>query len=185
MRLVDLSHLSGEEAEAARDRLQGLLLAGGKDTAMLHFCLGSDAWQRGRPEEARQHFTLAFERAPQMPHVANNMAMMLATADPPDLPRALAIIQSLSDKFPHDPHLLDTRGQILVKMGRWQEGVKCLELALPSLSSKATTHQALADAYQHLGLKELAEKHQRLAKAGTAASARGAPPLPRTGADAR
>jgi tetratricopeptide (TPR) repeat protein len=164
MRLVGLSHLSGKEADAARDRLKALLLAGGKDAAMLHFCLGSDAWQHGRLEEARQHFALAYELAPQMPHVANNMAMVLATGDPPDLPRALAIIQSLSDKFPDDPHVLDTRGQILVKMGRWQEGVKCLELALPSLSSKATTRKALAEAYGHLGLKELAEEHQRLAE---------------------
>ncbi len=164
IRLVDLSHLTGKEADTARDQLKKLLLVGGRDTAIVHFCLGSDAWQRGQLDEARQHFTLAFELAPQMPYVANNMANMLATANPPDLPRALAIIQPLADKFPNDPHLLDTRGQILVKMGRWQEAVKCLEPALPSLSAKATTHQALAEAYQHLGLKELAEEHQRLAK---------------------
>ena len=164
VRLIALSHLSGKEADTARDRLQVLLLAGGKDTAILHFCLGGDAWQRGRLEEARQHFTLAFEQAPQMPYVGNNMAMILATSDPPDLPRALAIIQPLVDKFPNAPHLLDTHGQILVKMGKWQEGVKCLELALPSLTSKAAAHKALAEAYQPLGLTELSQEHQRLAK---------------------
>jgi len=164
IRLIELSHLNGKEADAARDRLKGLLAAGGQDSAMLHFCLGSDAWQRGHLEEARQHFSLAYELAPQMPYVANNLALMLALGDRPDLPRALAMIQPLADKFPNDPHLLETRGEILVKMGKWQEGVKCLELALPSLSSKAATLKALADAYQHLGLKDLAEEHQRLAK---------------------
>jgi len=44
-------------------------------------------------------------------------------------------------------------------------GVKGLEFALPSLTNNAATHLALAHAYGHLGLKDLAEEHQRLAKA--------------------
>jgi predicted Zn-dependent protease len=164
MHLIALTHLSGKEADQARDRLNALLTAGGQNSALLHFCLGADGWARGHPEEARQHFIMAYELAPQMPYIANNMAMMLSLSDPPDLPRALAIVQFLADKFPNDPHVLDTRGQILVKMGKWQEGVKCLELALPALTSKTMTHKALAEAYQHLGFKDLAEQHQRLAR---------------------
>ena len=163
LQLIELSRLSGQESEAARERIKGLL-ASGKDAAILHFYLGGDAWQRGRTEEARQHFLLAYDLAPNMPYVANNTAMMLATGNPPDLPRALAIIQPLADKLPNNPYVQDTRGQILIKMGKWQEGVKCLELALPSLTDKAKTHQALAEAYQHLGMKDMAAEHQKLAR---------------------
>ena len=85
-------------------------------------------------------------------------------ATKPDLPRALAIIQSVLDRFPNNPSFHETRGQILVRMGRWQEGVADLEFALPQLASTSSTHSALADAYRGLGLRDLAAEHERLAK---------------------
>jgi Flp pilus assembly protein TadD len=140
-------------------------LAEGKSAAVIHFALGLDAWQRGRVDLAREHFALSYESAPHMPEVANNMAMILAVADKPDLPRALAIIQSVLDKYPNGANYRETRGQILVKLGRWQEAVLDLEYALPKLSAKRSTHSALADAYAGLGSGELAAQHQRLAQA--------------------
>ena len=161
--LLALSHLEGPEAKTARETLTNMLAEGGS-SAMLHFILGSDAWQQGEKEQARKHFTLAFELAPDLPVVANNMALLLALGDPPDLPRALGIAQPLVEKFPDQPHFRDTRGQILVKLGRWDEAVKDLEFALPRLDDKGATHTALAQAYRNLGLRELAAEHERLAK---------------------
>jgi len=163
LQLIALSQLSGREAGQARAHLNQLLAQGG-DTAMLHLCLGIDAWQRQRVKEARQHFSLAYEMAPQMPYVANNMAMILALGEEPDLPRALGIIQSVVDKFPKDPHFRDTRGRILGKLGRWQEAVRDLEYALPLVSAKGSTHALLAEAYRHLGLEEMALQHEKLAR---------------------
>jgi len=162
MQLIALGHLTGKEAEQARGRLNKLLTQGG-NTAILHLCLGIDAWQRKRLDEARHHFSLAYDMAPQMPYVANNMAMILALGDSADPERALAIIQSVVDKYPKDPHFRDTRGKILLKLGRWQEAVKELEYALPVLPVKNPTHASLAEAYRHLGMTELAAEHERLA----------------------
>jgi Flp pilus assembly protein TadD len=161
--LVQLSQLRTAEAGPARETLDRML-AQGQSAAILHFALGVDCWGRGQSEMARNHFALSYEAAPQMPDIANNMAMILAVGDPPDLPRALAIIQSVLEKLPNNPNFRQTRGIILVKLGRWQEAVPDLEYALPLLASKRSTHEALAQAYTGLGLTELASRHQQLAQ---------------------
>jgi tetratricopeptide (TPR) repeat protein len=161
--LIALSHLEGQQAGAARSTLNRLL-SEGKSTSILHFTLGIDAWQRQQTEEAKQHFAIAFDTAPKLPFVANNMAMILAVGNPPDPPRALDIIQPVVEKFPDNATFRDTRGQVLVLLGRWQEAVTDLEFALPQLSSPNRTHAALAEAYRGLGLKDLAAEHEQRAK---------------------
>lgn len=162
--LIDTSHLAGPEGKAARSTLTHLL-AQGEAPALLHLLLGNDAWQQGQLAEARIQMDLAFKAAPQMPYVANNMAMLLALNTPPDLPRALALIQSVLTNAPGNPEFRDTRGKILIKLGRYKEAITDLEFALPLLKPAASTHRALAQAYQPLGLSRLAQEHLRLAKA--------------------
>lgn len=160
--LINLTHLEGPQAAAARDTLRRTL-AEGKATAVLHYALAVDAWQHAQPAEARQHFALAYEAAPQLPYVANNMAMILTVGDKPDLPRALAIINSVLEKFPNNASFRETRGEILVRLGRSREAISDLEFALPLLASKRGTHKALAEAYRGLSLRDLAAKHEQLA----------------------
>jgi len=169
--LIGLTHLEGPEAATARATLTRMLSAG-KATAILHFALGVDAWQRRQPEAARQHFTLAYETASQLPYVANNMAMILTVGDKPDLPRALAIIESVLARFPNNPNFRETRGEVLVRLGRWREAVADLEFALPLLASKRATHEALARAYRGMGLRELAAEHERQAGGAPGGAAR-------------
>ena len=78
---------------------------------------------------------------------------------------ALAIV----DRLAHEPalrgyHLLPSvRGDLLHKLGRYQEAVQDLEFALPLLPDPSRIHQGLAEAYRRQGLKVLAEQHERLA----------------------
>jgi predicted Zn-dependent protease len=161
--LIDISRQAGPQGEAARASLTRMLVQG-DPPALLHFLLGNDAWQRGQLAEARTQMDLAFKAAPQMPYVANNMAMLLTLGTPPELDRALAIIQSVVTNSPDNPEFRDTRGKILLKLRRCQEAITDLEYALPSLKSATSTHKALAEAYQTLGLSQLAEEHLRLAE---------------------
>jgi Tfp pilus assembly protein PilF len=62
---------------------------------------------------------------------------------------------------------------IYLKLGRYREAIADFEFALPKLQSKAGAHAALAEAYQKLGLKDLAEEHRRRAQGV------GVPPSPR------
>lgn len=162
--LLDLCRLDGADAQAARDTVNALLLKGGS-SGILHFIAGCDAWQHGETEAARTHFTLAFELAPNIPAVANNMAMLLVVGDHADPARALQIIQSALEKYPDEPDLRETRGQVFLKLKNWQAAVKDLEFALPRLHNPRESHRALAEAYRALGLNELAGQHQRAADA--------------------
>jgi tetratricopeptide (TPR) repeat protein len=161
--LLLLTHLPEPEAKSAQAMLTQMLAQGGS-SAMLHFVVGNDAYQRGDVEQAGEHFKLAFELAPNLPVVANRMALMLAIGKQPDLPRALAISQTLVEKYPNEPEVRNTHGIILAHLGRWEEAVKDLEFALPNLRDKSATHTALALAYRNLGLTGLADEHERLSR---------------------
>jgi tetratricopeptide (TPR) repeat protein len=160
--LIQLSHFEGTRGETARKAINGLL-AQGKSAASLHFILGLDAWQRGQENLAQEHITLAYEMLPNAPMVVNNMAMLLCMGPEPDLPRALKLIQSVLEKIPNDPHFRDTRGQIYFQLKRWREAVADLEFALVQLPPTHRLHTNLAEAYQQLGMPELAAEHRRIA----------------------
>ena len=179
--LAAMSGLEGTAAEAAQQSVNRMLAAG-QNVALLHFCLGGLAWQRGDLDKARYHYQAAYASDPTAPNVANNLAAALMTGDKPEYPLALAIIQPLVEKFPRNPNYRDTRGQILVALGREQEAVPDLEFALPKLPDPLSTHKALAQAYRKLGFADLAAEHERLARAGPGpADKTGAPPGDATG----
>ena len=165
--LLQVSHMEGSEAISAREDVTKMLVAGGQ-TATLHVIAGNDAWLQGHTEEARTHWSIAYDQAPNMPVLANNLAMTLSLGDKPDLPRALGIINTALENDPQNPNFRDTRGQILVKLGRWKEAVEDLEFAIQKLSVKSAAHAALATAYGKLGMQDLADAHQHAVEAESA-----------------
>ena len=160
--LAALSSLQGAEGDAARATVNQTL-ASGNNVAILHFCLGGLAWERGDLEKARFHYDAAYAGSPEAPDIANNLASVLADGEKPDLPRALAVIQPLVDRFPDHPYYRDTRGQILLRLGRHREAIQDLESALAQLDDPRPTHLALARAYRQLGINDLADEHEKRA----------------------
>lgn len=160
--LLDLSHLSGDSADSARATLERLLTEG-QPSGILHLMLGLDAWQRGQPDAGRLHLEQAYRLTPDIALVSNNLAYMLADGPEPDLTRALALAEAALKRWPDQPHFLDTRGQILVKQGRYREALADLERAQRSLPELASLHAALATAYDNLGMPSIAERHRRQA----------------------
>ena len=152
----------GRTADDARAMLT-TILAEGQAPALVHLLLGTDAGERGEREKAVYHLQRAYEIDEKMSIAANNLAWHLAQSDPPQLEEALTLIDNLTQQFPEVAHFRDTRGHILVKMGRWREAIADLEAALPSMRTNIETHQALAEAYREVGLDELATEHTRIA----------------------
>ncbi len=155
---------NGSDSEQLRSRLQASL-ADGRALITAHLLLGYDAWEHGRPAEAKLHWERALEGDPKSSIVANNLAWALATGTDPDLPRALSLINLALDHNPNEPSLLSTRGRILARLGRWRESLASLEAALPALPRSRDLHADLATAYAALGSPELAAEHRRLAEA--------------------
>lgn len=163
LRLGLFTKAKGPAADRAREVLRRQL-ARGKGTALVHFVLGTDAWDRGRTEEALLHLEQAYRQAPELGLVANNLAWVLIHAKPPQYARALELMDSALKRWPREPMFLDTRGQIYVRMGKWKDALTDLEMALPSLVGHPPLHQTLSQVYDRLGKKELAAEHARLAE---------------------
>src|SRR5262249_30994039 len=100
-----------------RDALHDLLLKG-QTPAVVHLTLGIDAWEQGKVDDARRHWEQAYQLAPDMAVVGNNLAWVLANFEPVDLPRALELCNSLVERFPTQLVYRGTRGHVLVKMKR-------------------------------------------------------------------
>ena len=175
-RLVELTHSKdGAEAEKARVTLRSLLAAG-KHQATIHLVMGMDAQRNGQIPEAREHFEQAYKLSPDMPIVVNNLAWTMAFADKPDLKGALELIEGALKKQPANARFRETRGQVLVKMGKYQDALPDLEAGLRVMSGNRELHRALAETYRELGNPAMADEHRRLAGAGPEAVG---PPAPK------
>ncbi len=109
--------------------------------------------------------TLLEQVVRQMPNNAvarNNLAYVLLKRNG-DLQRALAAatfaVQSDASNF----HFRETRGQILVKLRRWQEAIDDLEFAVNGIPRGSAIHEALATAYEAVGNRQLAAVHRQQA----------------------
>jgi tetratricopeptide (TPR) repeat protein len=189
--LLRVTHGTDATAEQARKRLTELLAQGGQASAVLHMALGLDAYAQGKPEQARVHWERALYLDENLLVAANNVAWLLshpevgspdtksvslvaacgvhasllpAPREPADLNRALQLIDFVLKQAPNNARFRETRGQILVRMGRWNEAVKDLDYALDKLANKGPIHASLAKAYEELGLPDLAEEHRKLAQ---------------------
>jgi tetratricopeptide (TPR) repeat protein len=166
-RMISLGESSEEDLKATRQVLE-TLLASGYTNAFAHFVLGCKSWEAGESETAIFHFERAYQLDDSLGPVANNLAWILShddaeQVDEPQLKRALQLIDSVIERWPNNPTYRDTRGQVLVKLGRWKAALDDLEFALPTMSDNAELHLALAVTYDNLGRKTLAAKHQELA----------------------
>ncbi len=154
---------SGRNDDATFAALRDMLSKGQAQVSSL-FLLGLDAWQHQRLEEAQNYWEEAHKLAPEHGGISNNLAWALATNPKRDLPRALEMINHALEQTPRAPDLLATRGRVLVRMERWNDGLADLEKALAARPNDPDIHHDLADAYTGLSLPDMAATHRRRAE---------------------
>lgn len=159
--MMDLLQAGGETSEKAHEFLLDNI-AQGRTVPLSHLLLGTQALVNLNQSEASFHLQRALELMPEAMVVANNFAWYLAFKDPPELEKALELVQPLVKQYPDNLKILDTRGCILVRMKRYQEGLADLEKSLPVMRTFPDTHAALAEAYEALNHPELASRHREL-----------------------
>jgi tetratricopeptide (TPR) repeat protein len=162
-RLVKLMGNSPEDGQRARAVMHKVLVKG-EATATTHFLLGMDAWQQGDAAKAEMHWERANQMSPNLPMVANNLAWVLASAQNPDLKRALDLSQRVVEKYPNEPGYRDTRAHIYMKMGDWDKALPDLEWILINRPGFPTVHASLAEVYTQLGDAGLAAEYRRQAE---------------------
>ena len=161
-----LSMVALKSNDRQRAKLQHMLKANltlGHASATVHLLLGAFASLNNDSKSAILHFELGLQQQPKMTALMNNLAWSLAHAHPPRLDRALKLANTAVAAAPQNHEFLDTRGEIHLRLGRWQEAVADLERGLPHARETRRIHRSLATAYENLGQIDLAEKHRQLA----------------------
>ncbi|QEF99464.1 hypothetical protein Mal15_35290 [Stieleria maiorica] len=140
-------------------------LLSGVDPPAMHFIEGTVALLSGDSESAQRHLSLAANEWKNMAGLLNNLAVTLSqNGDSRQLPQALRLSDAALDQLPGHPYLLETRGQILLKLERYSDAIVDLEAALKEPAMRPLAHPALAIAYEKIGEEDLASQHRRLAQ---------------------
>ncbi|MEI8288931.1 MAG: tetratricopeptide repeat protein [Verrucomicrobiota bacterium] len=128
--LIQASHASDDSGAAAQKSLSAEIAAStGLSAAWWQYLLAADCRGRGDLPAGHQHLQSAYELAPDIPEIQNDMAFELLDAKPPDPSRALKLIQSALEKFPDSASFRDTRGRVLFRLGRYAEAAADLSFA--------------------------------------------------------
>jgi tetratricopeptide (TPR) repeat protein len=122
---------------------------------------GTVAAMLGEPERAKVYLQQALKRDPQNSVALNNYAWLVVQEPGGNLNTALAAVNKAIEIIPNESRYRETRGQILVRLGRWREAIGDLEYAANAMPSSKEIHLALAKAYDALGDSQLAQVHRR------------------------
>jgi tetratricopeptide (TPR) repeat protein len=136
--------------------------------------LGISALHHGESELALRYFRQNLQHNPQLPILLNNLAWALAHQNEAQLELAVQLGEAALQLAEH-PEFRDTLGTILAKLGRAEQAVEQLEIALRGLPPRAEIYERLGDLYQQLGRADLAAEHHRQAAKLEAAKTPGKP----------
>ncbi|QDT03483.1 Tetratricopeptide repeat protein [Rubripirellula lacrimiformis] len=154
-------------------------LVSGSSPGIAHFIRGTAALMKGDVDRAQTSLELAAKELPNSGAILNNLAVAISTKDEGNLERALQISEQAIRQTPNaTPHFYETRGQILLRLGRPKDAIPDLERAVsvPSLAKNA--HLSLAKCYEAIGDDEIAKLHTEAAQADEGDNAVGSPAEP-------
>jgi tetratricopeptide (TPR) repeat protein len=137
-------------------------IARGEAVVVSHLLLGTDEGELGHYDQAIKHLEQAYNLDPNAPIVANNLAWYLLNNEDIDLDRAYDLVSALAERWPLMAAIHDTRGQILAKMGRWDEALVELQKGLVQMRGRKATHEAMAEVCTKLGMTEIAAEHRKI-----------------------
>lgn len=131
-----------------------------------HFILGTLALKQGDVKQAMHHLAIAKESNPSLPGLLNNLAYAMLLGDS-DIEEALRLANAAVRMTPMNAYARETRGQILLKLGKWSEAISDLEFALGEQALVSHVRPGLATAYEQIGQPDVAARHRYLAEKGS------------------
>ncbi|MFN3192939.1 MAG: hypothetical protein ACE361_20685 [Aureliella sp.] len=139
-------------------------LADGTASTLTHMLLANRHLREGMHEKALPHLRMALTKSKRNPTLLNNLAFALMQGSEADqnealehIDSALRIVQGMQNSDRKNvASMLDTKGQVLEKLGRINDAIVCYEDAIRAQDDKLNTRQRLAAAYRKVGLEEMA-----------------------------
>ncbi len=159
IRLGERLQRSNAQGDATVPSLESLFPTG-QAPQLLYAIMGTEAASQRDFMLAVKYLRTACAMNPQDAQSLNNLAWTLMKSDQGTDEEALSFADQAVQLRPDEPMYHETRGQILVRLGRYEEAVQELEYALNGMKESAETHQLLAEAYEKLGQPERAAAHR-------------------------
>lgn len=168
--LGQLVNASSQSGKTAIEILEQALVEGKTNPALVHTILGTAFLDQKNYESALSHLEMANKLSPKMPIIINNLALALSSQNNPDLERASQMIDAALKQAPDNVQIRESRGQVLLRMEKWEQALRDFEYVMPVYSQNAQfqgelprLHRSMATAYRKLGNESLAGKHDKLA----------------------
>jgi tetratricopeptide (TPR) repeat protein len=115
--------------------------------------------QNQKNDQAREFLENAVRISPNHDVAANNLANLLYKLKPYDLERALTLVDGVVQRNPKSITFVETRGQILARLGRNEEAIAELTRCLESFPNVPEIHETLAKCHKLVGNTALADAH--------------------------
>lgn len=159
--------IAGSGSNVAESALNALrqVAATGKAPAAAHLAVGGVLLQRDDAAGAIYHFEMGLRHNPESVALLNNLAWCVSREKPAEHARALQLIERALERAEVGSktraEVLETRGQILARLGRYSEAAVAIETALPNLVDPIDAHATLATIYEQLGQDSMASLHRK------------------------
>lgn len=142
-----------------RERLQS-------DSADIEFLRqGSMATHmNGRWDDSRVFYRKVLELQPNDVSALNNLSGLLYKFPPRDLDESLRLVDKALELAPKNLVILETKGQVLARMGRFDEAREILLKTIPALPREWNLHNTLAQIYDREGDTLNASAHRNILK---------------------
>ncbi len=134
-------------------QLQNDLASTGARLMIAELCLVS-----GREKDARDQWEMVLQKEPNVLPALNNLAILLSRDTPPQLVRAIELIDRAYRIQPLDAEMCDSYGEVMMNAGRPIEAIAKLEEAIRIDPRRKDTRKRLAMCYRQLGMNEMADE---------------------------
>jgi tetratricopeptide (TPR) repeat protein len=135
-------------------------------TAQSHSLLAQGYYLTGDQENAIKNWEMAIKKnvnaRVEDANPYNNLAFCLFKSVPPNLERALQLIDIANNTAPKNAEVLDTYGQILMAANRPKEAISKFEQSIAADENRIATRKKLIDAYLAAGLKDMAKAQKEV-----------------------
>jgi tetratricopeptide (TPR) repeat protein len=135
-------------------------------TAQSHSLLAQGYYLTGDEENAIKNWEMAIKKnvnaRVEDANPYNNLAFCLFKSVPPNLERALQLIDIANKTAPKNAEVLDTYGQILMAANRPKEAISKFEQSIAADENRIATRKKLIDAYLAAGLKDMAKAQKEV-----------------------
>lgn len=131
------------------------------DVAQMHFA-GDICRRLSRWEDARGIYTRILEKSPGDLVAENNLAETLYKTKPFDYEKAIALTDNALKASPGNVAILETRGQVLARMGKYQEAIEVLEKCIAHYPKDWNLRNTLVQLYERTNDETVAEGHRRV-----------------------